>query len=109
MTIVEGAAVAMNGEEISQDSIICWSTVPVATEVNDEVVLMNLERDRCYGLGSTGSDIWRMLKSPIRVSDLSTQLRQSYDSAPGEIEADVLRTLKEFAAEGLITVRDAAE
>jgi hypothetical protein len=94
----------MSGKEISQDSIVCWSSAPVATEVNDEVVLMNLERDRCYGLGSTGSDIWRRLASPIRVSELSSQLRQTYDSAPGEIEADVLRTLKEFAAEGLIQV-----
>jgi len=46
---------------------------------------------------------------PIRVSELSTQLRQEYDSAPGEIEADVLRTLKELAAEGLIEVRAPCE
>jgi len=99
----------LTAEEISQDSIVCWSSVPVATEVNGEVVLMNLERDRCYGLGSTGSDIWRRLSLPIRVSELSTQLRQEYDSAPGEIEADVLRTLKELAAEGLIEVRAPCE
>ena len=69
----------MSVEEISSDSIVCWSSAPVATEVNDEVVLMNLERDRCYGLGTTGSDIWRKLKLPIRVSDLSTELSQIYD------------------------------
>jgi Coenzyme PQQ synthesis protein D (PqqD) len=95
----------MSAEEISEDSVVCWSSTPVATEVNDEVVLMNLESDRCYGLGSTGSDIWRKLRLPIRVSDLAMQLRQAYDSAPGELEADVLRTLREFAAEGLIEVR----
>jgi hypothetical protein len=99
----------MSMQEISADSIVCWSGVPVATEVNDEVVLMHLERDRCYGLGSTGSDIWRKLKSPIRVSELSSQLEEAYDSAPGVIEADVLRTLKEFAAEGLIVVRAPGE
>jgi len=95
----------MSAREISQDSIVCWSNVPVATEVNDEIVLMNLERDRCYGLGSTGSDIWRRLRAPIQVSELATQLRETYESAPGEIESDVLRTLEEFAAEGLIQVR----
>ena len=94
----------MSGEEIGPESIVCWSSAPVATEVNDEVVLMNLERDRCYGLGSTGSDIWRRLSSPIRVSELSSQLREAYESAPGEIESDLLRTLKEFAAEGLIQI-----
>ena len=90
--------------EIDGNSMVCWSAAPVATEVNGEVVLMNLERDRCYGLGSTGSDIWRRLRAPIQVSELSRQLRAEYESAPGKIEADVLRTLKEFAAEGLIEV-----
>ena len=36
------------------------------------------------------------------------QLRLSYDSPPGEIESDVLRTLREFAAEGLIQVSGSA-
>jgi hypothetical protein len=94
----------MTESEISQNSIVRWSTEAVATEVNDEVVLMNLERDRCYGLDSTGSDIWRRLKEPIQVSTLLTQLWEVYDSAPGEMESDVLRTLNQFAAEGLIQV-----
>jgi hypothetical protein len=90
--------------EIGQDSIVRWSPDAVATEVNDEVVLMNLERNRCYGLGSTGSDIWRKLREPIQVSDLLVQLRIDYDAPSGQIESDVLRTLREFAAEGLIEV-----
>jgi hypothetical protein len=32
------------------------------------------------------------------------QLEAEYEAAPGEIEKDVLRTLGEFAAEGLIQV-----
>ena len=92
----------MTESEISQNSIVRWSTEAVATEVNDEVVLMNLERDRCYGLDSTGSDIWRRLKEPIQVSTLLTQLWEVCDSAPGEMESDVLRTLNQFAAEDLI-------
>jgi hypothetical protein len=91
-------------QEIGQNSVVRWSANAVATEVNDEVVLMNLERDRCYGLGSTGSDIWRRLREPIQVSELVTQLSTEYNSAPGQIESDVLRTLNQFAAEGLIQV-----
>jgi hypothetical protein len=94
----------MLDQVIGQNSIVRWSTDAVATEVNDEIVLMNLERDRCYGLGSTGSEIWRKLREPIQVSELVTQLWIEYDSAPGQIESDVLRTLNEFAAEGLIQV-----
>lgn len=99
----------MNELEIRQNSIVHWSPEAVATEVNEEVVLMNLERNRCYGLGSTGSDIWRRLGEPIQVSDLLTQLRIVYDAPSGQIESDVLTTLKEFAAEGLIQVGSSAE
>jgi hypothetical protein len=77
--------------------------------VNGEVVLMHLERDRCHGLGSTGSAIWRRLREPVRVADLMVQLEVEYAAAPGEIESDVLRTLREYAAEGLIQVRAANE
>jgi hypothetical protein len=96
-------------EQIGQNSIVRWSTDAVATEVNDEIVLMNLERDRCYGLGSTGSDIWRRLREPIQVSELVTQLWSEYNSSPGQIESDVLRTLNEFADEGLISVSTTRE
>jgi len=93
-----------SGEGIGLESVVCWSGALVATEVNEEVVLLSMERDRCYGLGVTGSDIWRRLRSPVRVSELSSQLQQAYDSAPGQIESDVVRTLREFAAEGLVGV-----
>ncbi len=94
----------MKKTEIGQDSIVHWSAEAVATDVHDEVVLMNMVRDRCYGLGSTGSDIWRRLREPIQVAELVTQLQTAYEAPPGQIESDVLRTLREFAAEGLIEV-----
>jgi hypothetical protein len=99
----------MSAPEIGRNSIVCWSSEAVATEVNGEVVLMNLERDRCHGLGSTGSAIWRRLRAPIQVAELLTQFEAEYEAAPGEIESDVLRTLGEFAAEGLIQVRAPSE
>ncbi len=94
----------MSEPKIGPNSIVCWSREAVATEINGEVVLMNLERDRCHGLGSTGSEIWRRLREPIRVAQLMVQLEAEFESAPGEIESDVMRTLGEYAAEGLIQV-----
>ena len=99
----------MNETVIRPSSIVHWSTAAVATEVNNEVVLMNLERDRCYGLGNTGSDIWRRLHDPIQVAELTAQLRSIYDSPPGRIESDVLRTLTDLAAEGLIQISRAGQ
>jgi hypothetical protein len=92
----------MNKAQIDRNSIVCHSGEAVATEVGGEVVLLHLERDRCHGLGITGSEIWRRLRVPISVGDLLAQLEAEYHAAPGQIEADVLRALQEFANEGLI-------
>ena len=58
----------MQQQRIEINSVVSWSAEAVATDVNDEVVLMSMERNRCYGLGTTGSEIWRKLGNPIRVT-----------------------------------------
>ena len=93
-------------QQIDGNSVVSWSEQAVATDVNDEIVLMNMDRNRCYGLGATGSDIWRKLASPIRVSDVISQLNNEYQAPEGSIETDVLKTLAELHSEGLIQIHD---
>lgn len=94
----------MDQPQINGSSLVSWSEDAVATDVNDEVVLMNMDRNRCYGLGTTGSDVWRKLGTPIRVSDVIAQLREEYDAPGGKIETDVLSTLAELHSEGLVQI-----
>jgi hypothetical protein len=94
----------MDQPQIYGNSVVSWSNDAVATDVNDEIVLMNMERNRCYGLGSTGSDIWRKLGTPIRVCDVIAQLTEEYEAGAGTIETDVLKTLAELHSEGLVKV-----
>jgi len=94
----------MREAEIGPESVVSWSGGAVATEVNGEVVLMNLERDQCHGLGETGSEIWRSMHEPIQVAKLVEQLKEVFEAAPGLIESDVLHTLNQFAEEGLIQI-----
>ena len=89
---------------ITVESIISWSKTPVATEVDREVVLMNVGRGRCYGLGETGSSVWRRLGSPIRVDDLCRELMLEYQADPVVLERDVLSLLEHMQEEGLVTV-----
>ncbi len=89
---------------LTPSSIVQWSQSPVATEVDAEVVLMNLSRGRCYGLGETGSTVWRKLEHPIQVADLVSQLREEYDAEPGQLSSDVLELLTQLASEDLIQI-----
>jgi hypothetical protein len=90
--------------QLDTASIVCRVPNPVSAEVAGEVVLMSLERSRCYGMGEAGSAVWKLLEAPIRVSDLVTQLCQDYEGDPDAIERDVLEFLSQLSDEGLVTV-----
>ncbi|MGB9418239.1 MAG: PqqD family protein [Acidobacteriaceae bacterium] len=89
---------------ITAESVVSWSETPVATEVDREVVLMNVGRGRCYGLGETGSSVWRRLGSPIRVEDLCRELMLEYRADPEVLVIDVLTLLEHLQEEGLVRV-----
>ena len=89
---------------ITSGSVVSWSETPVSTEVDREVVLMNVGRGRCYGLGETGSSVWRRLGSPIRVDDLCRELMLEYHADPEMLRKDVLALLESLQEEGLVKV-----
>lgn len=91
---------------ISADSIISRSSTPVSADVAGEIVLMSLERSKCYGLGVTGSEIWRRIANPVRVADLTAELSAEYDANATVIERDLLALFTQLASEGLVDVRD---
>jgi len=89
---------------ITAESVVSWSETPVATEVDQEVVLMNVGRGRCYGLGETGTSVWRRLGSPIRVDDLCRELMLEYQADPEVLARDVITLLEHLQEEGLVKV-----
>jgi hypothetical protein len=89
---------------ITAESVVSWSEAPVATEVDREVVLMNVGRGRCYGLGETGSSVWRRLGSPIRVDDLCRELMLEYHADLEVLIKDVISLLEQMQQEGLVKV-----
>ena len=89
---------------LTAESVVVWSEAPVATEVDREVVLMSVGRGRCYGLGETGSSVWRRLGSPIRVDDLCRELMLEYNADASLLQRDVLALLEHLREEGLVRV-----
>jgi hypothetical protein len=91
--------------KIDNSVTIVRSTKPVETTVGSEVVLMSLESGECYGLGETGSDVWRLLDKPTQLDPVIAALRESYEAPPGVIEQDVAELLEELLQRGLIEVK----
>ncbi len=92
--------------KITLQTVIRQKQGQVAADVDDEVVMMNLERGNYYGLNAVGSRIWKLLKEPMSVADLCRQLQQEYRVEPEQCRQDVLELLEQLNAETLLEIID---
>ena len=88
----------------SLTSLVRWSDDQLAATVDQEVVILSVERGSYYGLDDIGSEIWQRLANAVRVDALCASLTEKYDADRATIERDVLHLLEKLAAEGLISV-----
>jgi hypothetical protein len=89
---------------LSLTSVVQLSGDHIAAPVDDELVVLSIERGSYYGLDGIGSEIWRRLATPIRVDALCDGLAQRYDADRATIEKDVMSLLERLVGEGLVSL-----
>lgn len=77
----------------------------LAAKVDEELVLMSVERGLYLALDNIGSDIWQRIAEPCTIGDLCTALQIDYEAPRAAIEADVLELLATLAESGVVEVR----
>ena len=87
---------------ISLESVVRRSSDVMASQVDNELVMMDVERGMYYALNPVGADIWERLTEPQTVADLCAQLVQQYEVDRATCEADVLAVLNDMAGNGLL-------
>lgn len=85
-------------------SIIQRSEGILVSEIDHEVVMMSVETGTYAGLDAIGSEIWRLLESPCRVSEICDRLVERYEVERDRCEGDVLAFLNELASDGTIRI-----
>lgn len=94
-----------NEKLLTLSSTICRSEDHLAAAIDDELVLMSVEKGNYYGLDAIGTDIWQRLDGQVIVSDLCAALGRDYDADAETIRRDVLALLERLMAEGLIEIK----
>lgn len=87
---------------VTLETIVVRTGDIMASPVDDELVMMDMERGVYFGLDAVGADIWNRLAAPLAVADLCEQLMREYDVDRATCEADVLAVLNEMADNGLL-------
>lgn len=94
----------MNKSLIGPDQVIEQNKQYIASDMNGETVMMNVESGKYYNLGMVGGRIWELSSSPVSLQNIVNTLVAEYD-----VSYEVcLEQVSEFAGqmfkEGLIEV-----
>lgn len=86
------------------NSRVARSEEVLTSEVDGEVVMMSIDQGTYSGLDGIGSEIWRLLDSPLTVSEICDAMMARYDVERDVCEKDVLAFLDDLASDDTIRV-----
>lgn len=94
----------MKTENISTKSIIRHIEDIVVGNIDDEKVMMSVEKGVYYSLDPVGSCVWELIERPVKVTELIDVLLLKYDVSREICEQDVLAFLEELHESGILQV-----
>tara|TARA_B100000029_G_C16874648_1_gene704360 strand:- start:14 stop:373 length:360 start_codon:yes stop_codon:yes gene_type:complete len=91
------------------NSTIRASEDVVVSQLDDELVMMSIEKGQYYGLDDIGSRVWELINEPRSISSICDVLVSEFDVVRTECEHDMVEWLSELAGENLIQIVDGQE
>ena len=91
-------------KSISTESIVNQIEDIVASDIDDEKVMMSVEKGQYYSLDPVGSRVWELIEKPVKVTDLIDALLMKYEADRETCERDVLAFLEDLHEDGILQV-----
>jgi len=88
------------------DSVVVRDSEPIATTIDDEVVMLSPRAQAYFGLGTVGSEIWNAIEQPRRVDEICAGLLEQFDIEAETCRREVLAFLNDLVERGLARVVD---
>jgi len=85
-------------------SIIVAAPNQVSTNLEGQVVILNLKSGVYFGLSAVGARIWELLEKPIEVSRIRDTILAEYQIDAERCENDILSILENMEQAGLIEI-----
>ena len=94
----------MSNVRIELSSVVARVEQQVSAALDDEIVVLNMNDSKYYGLNGIGAFIWSSIEGPDRVSAVVDAVLDNYEVSRESCEEDVLTFLRELSDAGLIRV-----
>jgi len=89
---------------ISLPSVVVGVPDQISCRLDDETVLLDLNRGVYFGLNGVGSLIWELIQRPQTVETVYSAVLEQYEVDPETCRRDVLRLLEDLREAGLANV-----
>jgi hypothetical protein len=89
---------------INLQSIVFQDPDMVSAPMEDELVMISLQRGMYFGLDNIASEIWQRIEKPTRVADLCAWLLEEFEVDPETCTRETLDLLNWLHGQELIKI-----
>lgn len=91
-------------EAVTLHSQVVRSEDFITSTIDNDLVMMSLEKGAYYSLDTIGSHIWENIAEPITVDTLCQKLMGHFEVDAGQCQTDVLDFLNDLLKEDMVHV-----
>jgi len=74
----------------------------VASEIDNETVMMDTNFENYFGLKAIGTQVWQMLEQPISIEKIAMELVKTYDVSIDQCVEDLQPLFEDFIENEMI-------
>jgi len=74
----------------------------VSTDMDDEIVMMSIEKGEYYGIGGVGTDVWILLQEPMTIDEILDRVCPEYEVSEATCRSEIEAFVSEMLKRGLV-------
>ncbi|KEZ50319.1 lasso peptide biosynthesis PqqD family chaperone [Metabacillus indicus] len=94
----------INTMKINMSSQVKQKEGNIVSRMNDEIVMMNIDKGNYYNLGTVGGEIWNKIEHECNVSEVVSHLTSIYEITKKKCEVEVIVFLNKLYNEDLVEI-----
>lgn len=84
------------------DTRISWAETAISTEIDGELVALDVTKGVCFGLNRIGTRIWQLIEKPRSAREVAEILIPDFDISPDVCLEQTLDLFRQLAAAELV-------
>lgn len=92
----------MTTSTITPDTLIRRSESILSSELENEIVMMDIQEGNYYGLEEPGTRIWELAENPVTVRDVCNSLQQEYEIEAEQCQREVIAFVEELQSRKVV-------